>query len=582
MKDTIFNFSDLLAFYSNEKDGNTGTDTLNKKEAFRYHLHDIELRGAQFAFENRDIRDTILLRDISFTIPYVGWDQEEKSEAGLRFNLEKEGYLEAGININPVNGEFDATLTLYRLYLESLQKYISSYADIGASSGVFSTRMLLRGNINQPEQSVLSGELELLDLYLADLNEKEFLGFEAIRMDIREIDPFNSYFYLDSLTLSKPYVYFEMKDSTNNFLDILNLGSFDTLSTKTIEPEQDSLSPQQKSPIYYAVQSFRMEQGVIDFRNYATGKPFDYHLSDIEIKADSIESNSEWLSLYASMLLNERGKLLSEIGFNPLSPDNFTLDYTISDFRLSDLNLYSRYYVGFPIVYGDMYYRGHTEVTNHQMLSDNKLIMDRVELGEKSQGLLDIPLKLALYILKDRHDVIELDIPVRGRTDDPQLKVGQIVWNTIKNRILGVVEAPYDYLAGMVGADPKELEAIEFGYADTTLTAEKQRQMDLLLELEQLKSELEIELVYYIDQDKEIEQILKADPGAVSADSVAFLYSDARMNKIRDFLHASYDSTSIRVIRSEIQDPLNKGSLPRFMVEYSMSEGLNDTAKLND
>ena len=88
--------------------------------------------------------------------------------------------------------------------------------------------------------------------------------------------------------------------------------------------------------------------------------------------------------------------------------------------------------------------------------------------------------------------MIELDIPVRERTDDPELKIGYIVWNTIKSRISGVVEAPYDYLAGMVGADPKELESIEFGYMDTTLTAERQRQLDLLMELGQLKAEPEI------------------------------------------------------------------------------------------
>jgi hypothetical protein len=292
------------------------------------------------------------------------------------------------------------------------------------------------------------------------------------------------------------------------------------------------------------------------------------------------------------MLLNERGRLVAETSFDPLSPANFTLDYTITDFQLEDLNIYSRYYMGFPILYGEMFYRGYTEVRNKELLSDNHLIMDHVELGEKSGGLHDLPLKFALYILKDRNDVIDLDIPVRGRTDDPQVSVGQIVWNTLKNLIVRTAMAPYDFLSDLLGVDPEDIEAIEFQYQDTVLTEGIQKQLDLLVELEQIKPSMEIELIYFNDTDKEAEEVIMsatgrdsieirtldpASPELLEADSMVVAFNQTRISMVEQYLLSASDSTQIVISRSDPRDPLNVGSRPKFEMRYSMKdENLNE------
>ena len=68
-------------------------------------------------------------------------------------------------------------------------------------------------------------------------------------------------------------------------------------------------------------------------------------------------------------------------------------------------------------------------------------------------------------------------------------------------------------------------------------------------------------------------------------DSIANSYSDARLAGIREYLHTLADSSRINVVRSNVQDPLNKGSLPRFKVEYTMksqSEGLDGESKVQN
>ncbi len=588
-EDSVFNFDDLVAFHAGSPDGESPEEDSVQKEAFKYHLYDITMTRADFRYDNRNIGDTLILDDLSFTIPYVGWDQDDKSEAGLRFNLERDGYLEAMINMNPVAGDFDMNLRLERLYLDRLTKLAGTYARIGALEGVLRTRIEVRGNFNTPEQSVVTGELELSELSVSDPAMQEILGMQSLRLVVREAEPSRKRFLVDSLILDRPYVYFELMDSTSNLAELLLISPADTAGTGDNGQPSDTLSLPEGAPdpLFYAVQSFRIGEGTVDFRDNTTGEPFDYHLSGLSVETDSILSSSDWVSIYADMILNDRGTLVAEAGFEPLHPSNFSLDYTITDFQLSDLNIYSRHYVGFPVLYGEMFYRGHTEVRNRQLVSDNHLIMDHVELGDKRGGLVDLPLKLALYILKDRNDVIDLEIPVRGRTDDPKVAVGQIVWNTLKNLIVRTATAPYDYLAGLLGVNPKDVSSIDFAYADTTLTDHRKRQLETLLELEALKPSLEIELVYYNDPERERQAILMTETGQDSAtvasmdsllvapfnaDSLVSLYETVRLNSLQDFLNQNSDSTLITVTRSNPRDPLNVGGMPRFEARYSMKD----------
>jgi len=105
---------------------------------------------------------------------------------------------------------------------------------------------------------------------------------------------------------------------------------------------------------------------------------------------------------------------------------NLNLDVWITDFILSDLNIYSRHYLGSSILRGDMDYRSNTRIRDGQLSSENKLVIEHVEVGEKEGGLHDLPLKFALFLLKDREGVVNLDVPVRGDLKNPEVSVGKI------------------------------------------------------------------------------------------------------------------------------------------------------------
>lgn len=610
MNDSGFNFDDLLAL--SQSDTTQVDQDSTSVPPYKMEFSNLELKGAYFTLKDATIDKQMELSNFDFFVPYIALNQADKSEAGIKFDFKNGGYFQSNIDVNPTQGDFEANVILREMDIAGYADFVHKYIDIGDFRGLTDIELNLHGNIHQPEKSIASGSVTLHDFELENHKQKQLLGMKDLKVKLKEVDVDRSRFVIDSVLLSGPYVYFELYDSTNNIVEYIE---------KAMPPQNDpdSLSAagseNEASDLYYALNAMIIEDGTVEIVDKRTGEPFKYNLSALHLETDSISSTSAWVESQSSMLLNQRGKLVAQVGINPLNPMDVNIDYTITDFMLSDLNIYSRHYMGFPILYGDMYYKAHTEILNGQIASENKLIIHNVELGDKGGGLYDLPLKFALFLLKDKDGVITLDVPVSGDLKDPKVSVGKIVWNTFKNLIIKAAAAPVKLLSGLIGADPADIEAIEYGFMDTTFTEKRQRQLDLLLQLEQQKPELEIELIYFNDIDLEKREIAiaqvgnmyekndnnrnyktdkeefekfvfeKSETDSISVedaciriaepsvvDSIASEFGSKRSEELLNYLQLANDSTEILIISYKPDAPKNLGSKPRFEVKYGMKE----------
>jgi hypothetical protein len=70
-------------------------------------------------------------------------------------------------------------------------------------------------------------------------------------------------------------------------------------------------------------------------------------------------------------------------------------------------------------------------------------------------------LKLAVALLKDRNGVIDLPLPITGSLDDPQFKLGPIIWKAVINLLVKVATAPFALLGHLFGGGA-EMNFIDF------------------------------------------------------------------------------------------------------------------------
>jgi hypothetical protein len=69
---------------------------------------------------------------------------------------------------------------------------------------------------------------------------------------------------------------------------------------------------------------------------------------------------------------------------------------------------------------------------------------------------------------------------VQGDLNDPQFSVMPIVWQTLRNLILRAVQAPFKFVAGLVGGSDEELDRIPFAPGSSTLSDAGRQRLDTL------------------------------------------------------------------------------------------------------
>jgi len=594
--DSLFNFDDIIAFFNSKPK----IDTVSKaSDPFKYIMKNISLAGGKLTFNDKGMNYTNIMSNLGFTIPYVSYNREQISEAGLKFYFENGGFLQAMAGYHQTNGSYNADFEVSKLDISPFEPYMKPYFSFKSYEGSVDGKFHIEGNINQPDSMMMRADANVVGFVAKDLSDRKVLGAGSGNVTMTDSYPMKYVFNFDKITLTEPYLYFEMKDSTNNFLNLM---------------VDDTVSSSEPFEYYYQVNHFKIENGIVDFKDNSYGEPFDYHLDEIALKVDSVSSANTWLTAYSTARLNKRGKLKAELGINPSDPYELKLNYVVTNFQLSDLNIISRYYVGFPFLLGNMYYEGKTVITARQLTSENKLIVRNAKLGKKSKGLMNIPLKLALYLLKDVHGDIILDLPLSGDLNDPKTKVGKLVWEVFKTFIVKVVSSPFRALSGLMGVDPDEIRGIEFNYADTTLTSGHLRRVKLFTELGQKKPDMKIEMAYYNDVELEKQAIAVEEAGKLfnvatgtdykkekeqfaafvaqkiqpdtldllkgcmqlignhQIDSIQRSFAQTRIRKIEAALHAVDDSTRIKMLIPDKNAPENVGSRPVFELKFSIDE----------
>ena len=597
-KGTAFNFDDILAFLEAKSKADSSATPGQSEKPFSYFLRNISMEHGKLTFEDKNVVHKSVLNDLGFTIPSLSFNQKEIKDAGVKFNFENGGSFQANSEFNQESGSYKADFYFQKLDISPFLPYAREYFHLSGLKGLIGGNFHLEGNLNDLNALLLSGKGKVDEFAAKDDKGTKVLALKTGEVTMLDSYPMKFDFRFGEINMTEPFLLVEMKDSTINLLNLM------------VESPEDTI------PFTYAYQinRFRITEGLLDLRDNSYESPFDYHLSSIDMKVDSISSSAKWLNAFASMRLNKRGKLQAELGINPSDPYELKVNYVITNFQLSDLNIYSTHFVGYPFLLGNMYYKGNTVIANKQLNSENKLIIRNAQLGKKSGGLMDLPMKLALYLLKDIHGDIILDLPVTGDLNDPKTKIGRLVWQVVKNVIVKVVASPFLAIGKMMGVEPSEAKGLDFAYADTTLTAKQLKRIKLYTEIEQKKPDMKVELSYFNDAALEKQEIARIEAekifrsatgteaskemakfksflaeklqndsikmenavvkliGDHKLDSIQTKISQIRIDKIEAALRSFSDSTKIRVVTPDKRAPEHVGSRPVFELKYSVEE----------
>ncbi|HEY1173796.1 MAG TPA: DUF748 domain-containing protein [Verrucomicrobiae bacterium] len=162
---------------------------------------------------------------------------------------------------------------------------------------------------------------------------------------------------------------------------------------------------------------------------------------------------------------------------------NLLVDLVISN-RNTDMTAFTPYmekFGGYPITKGKVSVGLKYEIVGMALKSEHSVVVDQFTLGTKnsSPDAINLPLKLGVALLKDRHGKIELDLPVNGRLDDPQFRVLPVVMKVLVNLVTKAVASPFALLGKLVGGG-EEMSFVAFEPGVGTIPEAEQAKMEKL------------------------------------------------------------------------------------------------------
>ncbi|HTQ26463.1 MAG TPA: DUF748 domain-containing protein [Candidatus Binataceae bacterium] len=212
---------------------------------------------------------------------------------------------------------------------------------------------------------------------------------------------------------------------------------------------------------------------------------------------------------------------------NPLTPLAFVdIKAKAENVELTDLSAYSAKYTGYPIVKGALTVDVHYLLDQQKLTAENHILIDQLTFGDKveSPNALNLPIRLAVALLKNPQGQIDLRIPVSGSLSDPQFSIGAVLVHVVVNLIMKAVTSPFSLIAsavnGVAGGGAgggQDLNYVVFAPGWANVTASEMKKLDTVAKALQERPALKLVITGRIDPKIDREGL----PAALVEQSVA-------------------------------------------------------------
>ncbi|HEX5394492.1 MAG TPA: DUF748 domain-containing protein [Rhodocyclaceae bacterium] len=167
---------------------------------------------------------------------------------------------------------------------------------------------------------------------------------------------------------------------------------------------------------------------------------------------------------------------------DPLSsPIGLDIKASARGIDLPPFSAYSGRYVGYAIEKGKFSADVSYKVTKGELVAENHVFLDQLTFGEKveSKDAINLPVNLAVALLKNSRGEIDVNLPISGSLNDPKFSVGGIILKVIFNLLAKAVTSPFALLGSVFGSG-EDLSQVAFPPGLSRITPEMEDRLKTL------------------------------------------------------------------------------------------------------
>ena len=487
-------------------------DTTQKSEvtqkksspSLNWKLDTFKLSNSNIDFEdNFNVKNALTQLDkINLDVKDLRSQEETWADSKLSFRINKSGELLLHSKVRHTPLKTTSTLNLKDLDLTSFQAYVNTKANVDVKSGKLN--LDFKANVEE-KQTKLIANTSISNLNLGERQEgKTFFAFS--KLSIKDIDfSLNpDQMKIAKIDIYKPYARVKIDENKASNLNDLMIND----SNSSQDTEAGSTDNKTEKPFSVLISKVNFKDGKGEFSDLSLPLPFMTNVHDLSGKMMALGNISDVKSTVdLDGVVDEYG--LAKIKGQVLSsnPKKFTdMALKFQNIDMINLSPYTGKFIGYELEKGKMNVELDYKINDSQMVGGNRVVLKQMTLGEsvESEDAISAPVGLAIALLKDSDGVIDLDVPVTGNVDEPEFKVGHVVWTAFKNLIVGVATAPFRFLGDMLGISAEELENVNFEEGRAVLLPPEREKMDKLSSALAEKKMLILKLVGTYDGKRDL------------------------------------------------------------------------------
>jgi uncharacterized protein involved in outer membrane biogenesis len=468
------------------------TDPNRKEEAFAVTVQRLDLKGWAVRIEDRapGTTATTVIDRIGLRVEGLGTARGKQGRVDLQARLNQTGALDVAGTLGITPLQANVRVQLKTLPVVPVQPYFQDSVGLLLTSGhVGADGRVTVGTAGKATVARYKGEISAGDFVAVSRDGTDELarvgGLRVSGIDL-VTEPFKM--SVDEIAL-KDYAANVVinPDKTLNLASIVppdTAASQKKVSKQTPSSPPPSPAPSAASPAPLPVHigAVVLSDGTINVEDRSTHPAFATSLSRFggRVSGLSFDEGERATVALSGMLGN--GPL--EIGgkINPLAKKPFIdVTFKLADVDLSAMTPYSGKYAGYAIEKGQLYLDLKYLIDARKLNAQNNVKLSQFTFGQSidSKDATHLPVRLAVSLLKDRHGVIQLEVPVTGSLDDPKFSVWGVVLTVVKNLLVKAATSPFALIGSLFGSG-EDLAWLEFEPGQSDIGPGQRAKLDTL------------------------------------------------------------------------------------------------------
>lgn len=455
---------------ANAKPANAKPARAKAQPAWRFRLAQANLEDVALDFEDRRKTPALALGLDAIGLSVAGVD----SGAAKPFRVEAKARVRSGGQLEArgqlrIDAPFaDLELKFSRIALAPVQPFLSDVSALRLTGGSASAAGRLRYAVPGKDTAKFTwkGGVSLDGVALQEAQSgRPFLAWDSVSAAdvLATLEP--NRVDIGELRVDKPAGRVIIAaDRTVNLLDVLKAPGGNAGAKPA--PAAAAAPALSADPFPVAIARVRVAEGTLEFADLSLKPQFGAKMHEVKGVITGLASDragSAQLALDARVDKYGSAKIRGRISTaDPRKSTDVTLEFR--NLEMNALSPYVEKFAGYRITAGRLALDLQYKLRNGMLEGQNKIVLNKVELGEKvdSPGALDLPLDLAFAILKDSDGVIDIGLPISGNLEDPKFDYGAVIAKAFGNLIGGILSAPFRALGALFGGGEKQIDSLDF------------------------------------------------------------------------------------------------------------------------